>query len=60
MTNQQPQTDLQQAAEHVNPSELADNLHTAEQVGGDSDNNTTQSSAEQQTPFIDDALRTDK
>lgn len=58
MPNAQP-TDLQQAADNVNPSELADNLN-----GNLKKDVATEQSQKldnkEQTPFIDDTLRTDK
>ena len=58
MPNAQP-TDLQQAADNVNPTEIADNLNgnlkkdVATEQPQKLDN-------KEQTPFIDDTLRTDK
>lgn len=53
----QQKSDLQKAAEQINPAQLADNLVVDQQA------NASQPQAledKEQTPFIDDSLRTDK
>lgn len=50
-------SDLQQATEHVDPVQLADNLSIDPQVTRES---PQQLGERQQTPFIDESLRTDK
>lgn len=53
-------TDLQQATEQVNPSELADNLK-ADKVKKDTAVDQPQDlDNKEETPFIDESLRTDK
>ncbi len=56
-SNDLKQTDLQQAAENVNPSELSDNLNQAAQAKSTQPQDLDQ---QQTTPFIDESLRTDK
>ena len=57
MTQPNP-SELQKASENVNPDQLADNL--------DKDNHNNQAAkpqpldSQENTPFIDDSLRTDK
>lgn len=51
------QTDLQQAADHVKPDELAKNMNQAKQQSEEQPQNLA---SQEQTPFIDDSLRTDK
>ena len=55
MSNDNNKTDIEQAVEEVNPSEVSENL---DPKNGKS--NSAALSDEQETPFIDDELRTDK
>lgn len=58
MTNDNNKTDIEQAVEEVNPSEVSENL---DPNNAESDElNSANLSQEQETPFIDDELRTDK
>ena len=58
MSNDNNKTDIEQAVEEVNPSEVSENL---DPNNAESDElNSANLSQEQETPFIDDELRTDK
>lgn len=52
----QPQTDLQQAVDNVQPSDLKDNL-TPDNTNTNIPENLTKNET---TPFIDESVRTDK
>lgn len=56
MSNDNNKTDIEQAVEKVNPTEVKENLNSS-----DSKNtNSANLSKNEDTPFIDDELRTDK
>ena len=58
MINDNNKTDIEQAVEEVNPSEVSENLDPNNAESDES--NSANLSEQQETPFIDDELRTDK
>ena len=58
MSNDNNKTDIEQAVEEVNPSEVSENLDHNNAESDES--NSANLSQQQETPFIDDELRTDK
>lgn len=58
MSNDNNKTDIEQAVEEVNPSEVSENLDPNNAENDES--NSANLSEQQETPFIDDELRTDK
>ena len=58
MSNDNNKTDIEQAVEEVNPSEVSENLNPSDSKNTDS--NSANLSGNEETPFIDDELRTDK
>lgn len=58
MSNDSNKTDIEQAVEEVNPSEVSENLDPNNAESDES--NSANLSEQQETPFIDDELRTDK
>lgn len=51
-------TDIEQAVEELNPSEVSENLDPNNAESDES--NSANLSEQQETPFIDDELRTDR
>lgn len=58
MSNDNNKTDIEQAVEEVNPSEVSENLDPNNAESDESNSATL--SEQQETPFIDGKLRTDK
>ena len=58
MSNDNNKTDIEQAVEEVNPGEVSENLDPNNAESDES--NSANLSEQQETPFIDDELRTDK
>ena len=58
MSNDNNKMDIEQAVEEVNPSEVSENLDPNNAESDES--NSANLSEQQETPFIDDELRTDK
>lgn len=58
MSNDNNKTDIEQAVEEVNPSEVSENLDPNNAESDES--NSANLSEQQETPFIDDELRPDK
>lgn len=58
MSNDNNKTDIEQAVEEVNPSEVSENLNSSDSKNTDS--NSADLSGNEETPFIDEELRTDK
>lgn len=58
MNNDNNKTDIEQAVKEVNPSEVSENLNSSDSTNTDS--NSANLSGNEETPFIDEELRTDK
>ena len=57
MTNDNSKSDIEQAVDEVSPDKVKDNLNNKDKGDTESPENLSE---QEQTPFIDEELRTDK
>lgn len=57
MTNDNNKSDIEQAVDEVSPDKVKDNLNNKDNDGSEHPENLSE---QEQTPFIDEELRTDK
>lgn len=57
MTNDNNKSDIEQAVDEVSPDKVKDNLDNKDKEGAEHPENLSE---QEQTPFIDEELRTDK
>lgn len=57
MTNDNNKSDIEQAVDEVSPDKVKDNLNNKDKEGAEHPENLSE---QEQTPFIDEELRTDK